>query len=752
MFESAKTHKLARAIGLALVPMIAAPLAIAQEDEDDSHRAELLEEILVTVPFQANAAETALPIGLLSGEELREKVTNTLGETLRNEIGVNNASFGPGLGHPVIRGQTANRVSVLTNSVGITDASNLSPDHAEGIEPALADRLEVIRGPATLLYGSGAVGGVVNVIDNRIPDRLLDQPAFFIEQSHNTVNDQNKTVFRVDGSSGDFGFHTSFFRRESGNVDIPGLAVDEAAVESLEELVADFLGEDHDHEDDHGHEEEHDHEEEEFENTRGFISNSSTEAQGGSVGLSWIGQRGFIGVSANFLDNDYGLPGGTHGHGHGDEAHEDEEHDDEGDEHEEHEDGHEEVEFVRIDMEKTRFDLKGGLRFDNSPFNEFEGSLGFTDYQHGEVEYFADGGREVGTLYTNKGFEGRFTLSHDHSPRRSGVWGLQLTDTEFSAIGEEAFVPESDVNNIGLFGVERFINGVFTTELGIRLDRGSVDAGSGCDNTDNAVSLSGSLLYDVAAGSNLMVGISRSQRTPTVEELYSNVDAGSCQVYPDPELYTLHAATNLIEIGNPDLDEETSTNLEVGFRRFLGPVTGQFSVYRNEIDDYVFLSLTGEEFEEQTIARYLSRNATFTGVEGGIDFTLMDRGTTALELSLFGDLVRARLDSGGDIPRIPAAKFGGELRYFGIDWSAHVHVTRVDEQDNAATLELPTDSYTVVSLYADYHLRLAGDSEIKLFLRGDNLLDEEIRNHASFLKNFAPEPGRSFTLGVRLDF
>lgn len=747
MFTLKKNHKLSQAIALGLLPIVLSPPAAAQEDA--SRRSEVLEEILITVPFQANAAETALPVDLLAGEELREKLANTLGDTLRNEVGINNASFGPGLGHPVIRGQTANRVSILTNSVGITDASSLSPDHAEGVEPALADRLEVIRGPATLLYGSGAVGGVVNVIDNRIPRQLVEEPNFFIEQSHNTVNDENKTVVRLDASTGNIGFHASFFDRESSNVEIPGFAIDEEAVEALEEVLAEFLGEEH------GHEEEEEHEEEEFENSRGFVSNSNTEAQGGSLGFSWVGEHGFIGFSANTLDNDYGLPAGTHSHGHEEEHHDEDEH--EGEEHDDdHADDHDEeehgdVEFVRINMEKTRYDIRGGLQFENSWFNDFEGSIGFTDYEHGEIEFFEDGDREVGTLYSNEGFESRFTLSHDHSASRSGVWGMQLSDTEFSATGEEAFIPKSDVNNIGVFGVERFMSGDFTTELGVRFENGSVDAGSGCDNSDNALSLSGSLLYDVAESSNLMVGVSRSQRTPTVEELYSNVQAGSCDVFADPEDFTLHAATNLLEIGNPNLDIETATNLEIGFRRFMGPVTGQVSLYRNEIDDYVYLNLSGEEFEEQTIARYTQQDATFTGIEGEIDFTLMDRGETAIELGVFGDLVRAKLDSGGDIPRIPAAKFGAELRYFGTDWSGHLHVTRVDEQDNVANVELPTDGYTLVSLYADYHLNLVGDTELKLFVRGDNLLDEEIRNHASFLKNFSPEPGRSITLGVRFD-
>ncbi len=324
--------------------------------------------------------------------------------------------------------------------------------------------------------------------------------------------------------------------------------MDEEGLEALEELYEEFLEEDHGDEGDHDHEDE-------YENTRGFISNSDTDAQGGSVGLSWVGEQGFIGFSINQLENDYGLPGGTHNHAH--EEHEEDGHDEE--DHEEEDHDHGDVEFVRVDLDKTRYDLKGGLEFDNSLFNRFEGSLGFTDYEHAEIEHFEDGDKEVGTVYSNKGLEGRFTLSHDHSTNRSGVWGLQLTDTEFSARGEEAFIPESDVSNIGLFGVERFTSGRLTTELGLRYDRGRVDAGSGCDNSESSVSLSGSLLYDVSENDNVMVGLSRSQRTPGVEELYSNVSAATCEVYDDPELFTLHAATNLLEIGNPDLDVETKS-------------------------------------------------------------------------------------------------------------------------------------------------------------------------------------------------
>lgn len=718
----------------------------------DNHGAQTPEEIIVTTPFAQTAAETALPVSSLSGEELREKLGNTLGDTLRNEIGISSASFGPGVGHPVIRGQSGNRVSVLSNGVGVTDAANQSPDHAEGVEAALADRVEIIRGPATLLYGSGAVGGVINVIDQRIPDRLVDRPEFFIEQSHNTANGENKTVVRLDLATDNLALHFDAFTRDSDNVEIPGFAVDEFALEAIEELLH---GHEEEHEEDHEEDHEDDHEEgheEEFENSRGFIANSQSESEGGSIGFSWVGERGYLGFSVNSLENNYGLPAGTHSHGH--DEHDEEEHDETEEEHhdEEEEHDHGDVEFVRIDMDKTRYDLKGRYDFVQGPFDTFDIAVGLTDYTHNELEYFEDGDVEIGTRFENEGVESRFTLSHFHSDTRSGVWGLQITDTDFSATGEEAFIPKSNVETIGLFGVERYTQGAFIGEFGIRHEWGDIEAGSLCNNSDNALSLSASALYELGASSNLHLGLSRSQRTPTVEELYSNVDASSCSVYADQEALTLHAATNLLEIGDSNLSEETANNIEFGFRQHSGPFTGQLSVYHNQIDDYIYLDVTGEEFEEQLLARYRAADATFVGVEGEISFTLLEQGSATLDMRLFGDLVRAEFDAGGYVPRIPPAKFGSELRYVGEHWGLHLHATRAVHQSRAGSSELPTEGYTQLSLYGDYHWDFASGQELKVFFRGDNLLDEEVRNHTSLLKNYAPEQGRGFTLGIRFDY
>ncbi|NKB35236.1 MAG: TonB-dependent receptor [Pseudomonadales bacterium] len=725
-----------KAITINLAFSLSAVATTSLQAAEQAHDEDALEEIVVTAPFEQSEAETALPIGILSGEALREKVLNSLGDTLKNEIGVASASFGTGVGQPIIRGQTGNRVSILQNGVSLTDASNVSPDHANGVEAMLADRIEVIRGPSALLYGSGAVGGVVNVIDNRIPDRLIEETLFQLEQSHNSGSEEDKTVFRLDAAVGNIGIHLDGFKRENNNVEVKGFAIDEDAIYELEEHIASVLGEEHEEE----------HEEEEFENTRGFIGNSDGEAQGATAGFSYVVDRGFVGFSISELDNEYGLPPGSHAHH--EEEHEEGEVEEEGHEEEHHED----VEFVRVDLEQTRYDFKGQYDFQAGWIQSISANIGITDYRHQEIEFFGDGEQEVGTLFDNEGTESRFTLTHVPVGYWTGVWGLQLSDSEFSAVGEEAFVPKSDISSMGVFGVERFTQGNFTGELGVRFENSEIDTGAGCDFDENSTSLSGSLLYDLDADSNLLLAAARSQRAPSVEELYSNVSNISCSRFADNEDLVLHAATNLLEIGNPNLDKETSNNFEFGYRRHAGFVTGEFSAYYNEIDDYIFLDLNGEEVNGQPIAAYAANDATFKGIEAEISFNLFETAQSSAVLSFFGDRVDAEFDRGGNVPRIPASKIGSELRYFGNDWSMHLHVTHAIDQNDPGRLELETDSYTLVSVYADYHWQFAGDSEVKLFVRGDNLLNEEVRNHASFLKNFAPEPGRAITLGVRYEY
>jgi len=715
--------------------------SFANNDKHSKHDYE--EEIVVSAPFQQNEANTALPINVLTGEALAREVEDALGATLKNQIGIHNTSFGPGVGQTVIRGQSGNRVQVLQNSVSNVDVSSISPDHVNGVEPALASRIEVIRGPSTLLYGNGAIGGIVNIIDDRILTSSLDQPEFVLEQSHNTVNDGNKTVAKLDATLGRFNFHLDGFRRDNNDVEIDGFAIDEAALELLEEA----------HGEEAHAEEEGDTHEEEIVNSKGYIANSEAESDGYTFGTSVSGEQGFIGLSVSTLNNQYGLPGGTHGHHeeeHGDEHGDEDEHEEEHEEEHDEEHGEEGEEFVRIDMEQTRYDLKGEYRFERGFLERVQASINYTDYEHSELEIEPDGAAAVGTVFNNEGYEARFTAAHSPIGGWDGIWGVQFSDTEFSALGEEAFIPKTDSSGFALFAIERLEAVGVNWEFGYRYERNETDPGGNCDKRESTNSLSASLLYDLNTSSNMMIAISRSERAPTLEERYSNVDTGRCSVAVDPEDWVSHAATGLLEIGDPDLGKEQATNIEIGFRKHSGRLTGEISIYYNRIQDYIYLEDSGE-FEEQTVARYVAEDADFFGAESRVNYRALQNEYGELDLSLQGDLVRAEFDDSGDVPRIPPARLGVSLAWHAPAWSLNMSLTKVFDQKETALGEFKTDGYTRLELYADYHVDLKS-GELLFFAKGNNLLDETIRDHTSFLKNYAPEPGRGVRLGVRYTY
>jgi iron complex outermembrane receptor protein len=692
-----------------------------------------IEEIVVTGPFHEPVTESALPVSVLSGEALRKQVANSLGETLDGQPGVHSSSFGTGVGQPVLRGQSGKRVQVLQNSVFIADAANVSPDHANGIEPLLADSIEVVRGPATLLYGSGAIGGVVNVIDQRVPSRLFEKPEIVLEQSHNSVNDENRTIVGVTASLGSFGVHFDAYDRRSENVNVPGFAADEEAIEALEELTG----------------AEHEEEEEEASAIENYIANSDAEATGGTFGVSWVQDNGYIGFSYNRFESEYGLPPGVHGHHHHEDEEHDEDHGDDDHDEEDHEgEAHgEEDEQIRLALDQERYDFKGDYHFDSGLFTKAAFHIGFTDYEHVELE-IEDGVAAVGTRFQNDGYDSRFTLTTRERGNWQGVWGVQINSSDFSAIGEEAFIPETDTSNAAVFVVERLVQAEQTFEFAARLERAGLESGR-CDQDDTVFSVSASMLKDLGGSRQLTLGLGRSERAATIEERFSNVDTATCGT--TAELVT-HAATNLIEIGNANLDTETSLNFDIGYRFNVGSATAEVTAFYNDFSDYVFLNLTGQEVDEVQVATYLGADAEFYGLEAMLEFPLFANGAYGVSGFVMTDIVRAEFSNGDNVPRVPPARIGFGVNWSSAKWTAEFDVTRVFEQDRSAPLELPTAGYTMVNLYADYHWMMANEVDIALFARAENLLDREVRNHVSFLKNNAPEPGRAIRAGVRITF
>ena len=460
---------------------------------------ERLEHVLVSVPIHKKTSETALPVTVLSGDALRRAVGSTIGETLGTMPGVASASFGPGVGRPVIRGQQGARAVTLNNGIAAADASSLSPDHAVSVEPMLAESIEVLRGPSTLLYGGGAIGGVINVVDNRIPRAPIEGVQGAVEYRNDSATSMDTAAVKLEGGTGNFAFHFSGTARDFDNQEIPGLAIDAEAVEAQEELLA---GE---------HEEEH--EEEELDNSDGFIANTDGDADNFTFGTSYeLGERGFIGFAYNNFKTQYGIPPGAHGH--------EEEHGEEESEGEEHSEEEEEEEIIRIDLEQDRYDAQ--LHYhDLAPgiIDVARAFLTYTDYEHVELE-----GTEVGTRFERETWEGRLELvreAEDHS-----VFGLQWRSDEFLAIGEEAYIPQTDSLEWGVFYIQDFHTADWQFELGARADwvERDPDAFSAKAEDFTSFSFSGTGIYTFDTAWSLGLALSRSERAPATEELFSNVD------------------------------------------------------------------------------------------------------------------------------------------------------------------------------------------------------------------------------------
>ncbi|RPE77273.1 TonB-dependent receptor [Vulcaniibacterium tengchongense] len=725
-----------RRLPLALALAMALPAAHAQQAQPghDHQPKDLAAVEVKATPFADTAEDLARPVEVLAGERLDEAKANSLGETVNRLPGVQSSYFGPGVGRPIVRGMDGARVQVLSDGLGSGDVSTVSVDHAVSIEPFLADQIEVLKGPSTLLYGSGAIGGAVNVIDGRIPEAVTDQPLQGrAELRGNTVNDERTGMFRLDATaaSGNLVFHVDGLHRETGDYDIPGYA--ESAAHLAEE------GETPDPA------------------SKGTLPNSFVRTDAGALGVSWVGERGFLGLSASLFDTRYGVPGHEHAHGDG----HDHDHDHEGEPGEEQDAGHEEEGGVHIGLDQRRYELRGGLD-DVGPFKSLRAKFAHTDYTH--TEYEGDGA--VGTVFDNASNEARFELVHQPLLGWEGALGLQWAERDFEAVGDEAFVPPSQSRDAGLFWIGRRGFGPVGVELGARVDRNKIDVDDavavGPDRDFDTASLSAALKWDVSDALHLSFGLDRAQRSPTAEELYSS---------------GLHVATASVEIGDPDLDVETANRAEIGLHWHGGPFRLGLALYQTRFDDFIYLADTGIEEHDGPVRVWTQDKARFTGAEAEFEWAFADNASGAWNLRLFGDVVRGELDGSGtrtldvsvphgdhshdytvelardgNLPRIAPWRAGGEVRWELGSWRASLGAVRYARQDRVAQFESETPGYTLVDAHLAWHQDTAAGNAWEVFLDGSNLLDEEARPHTSFLRDVAPLPGRGVAFGVRMFF
>ena len=641
-----------------------------------------LDEIVVSTPMQKSILSSAKPVTVLHDEELRLKSSGTIGETLKQELGVHGQSFGPGVGLPVIRGQSGPRVRVLSNGLGVNDASQASPDHASGATPLLADRIEILRGPATLLYGSGAIGGVVNVIDNRVPMYLPDElfgGAF--EQKFNTVSDEYSSTIKLEGGIGNFAYHLDGFFRENNNVNIGGPAIDipRALVSQPDLMVTN--------------------------GSDGTLLNSFSYSRSGTAGLSYIGERGYLGVSANTLKNEYGVPP----------------------------DGTADGELVRILLEQSKFDFKSELKNPLSFLETVRTHLSYTDYQHAEGEE---------ALFLNDTFEGRLEAPHIPFAGLNGVVGLQVTSNKFSAFDiedKEFLVPVTRSTTYSIFATEEFSIADTTTEFGIRIEHATLNPEDPINPTRSYTPVSASIseLWNINETNSISLAFTHSERAPQVQELYFE---------------GFHEATRAFERGNPNLGLEKSNNLDLGYKLISDLVTVQLDLFHNWINDYIFVQRTGNfvDGEPETINN--QENARFWGYEANLIFSLIEHEYGDVDLTLFSDYTRATLSNGDNVPQIPPLRWGFQIDHALGNWNSNLRLSRAQDQNHFGPNEANTLGYWLLNISTHYHVEDFEGADLLFYAKGNNLLNQNIRNATSFLRNFSPEPGVGGEVGVRINF
>ncbi len=688
---------------------------------------------VIGLPWHASNMESAQPVTVLDGDTLRDRQASTLGETLKYEVGVHSSYYGPVASSPVIRGLEGPRVLITQNGLDAGDASRVGPDHAVATEASTARQIEILRGPATLFYGSGAIGGVVNIVDDRVPRGLDTYGEWRLEQDSvaddKLVSASGNTALELNGG-GSLGLHLDGFWRDAGNYKIPGPAEIETAEEHAEE----------------GHEH-HD---------NGRLANSFAEAQGGNIGGSFIMDEGFVGLSYGHLERQYGIPG----HSHGDEE-----------------------ANVYADLKQDRVQLISELTLDHDFFSATNTRFGFTDYEHSEIENGA-----IGTTFRNETAEARWELFHHPIAEWRGALSFHYKHNDFEAIGDEAFTPPSKTSTLALGLMEERHFGELLVQLGARVEQVTISANNlqldlndhshsdedhhqsefirvfDFDHESTPFSASAGAVWDFTPGYNIGLSYTHAERTPSAAELLAFGPHLGSGLYEVGAILELHEAADgdfHFDLARTDLELETSNNVDLSLRKFEGDIGFILNAFYNQIDNYYYLSETNAVYEtehdhgdetgaehehaaELPVFIYQARDADLYGFESEIIW----QTTSALKLSFTSDYTRASLKNGGDLPRIPPLRIGARAQYELGSWRAELSGQHYFEQDKIAALETTTDSYTLVDAQISY----AFSDTLKIYLKGNNLTDEYARVHASFLKDKAPLPARSYALGISGNF
>lgn len=674
--------------------------------------------LIVTAPLEGAIIESLQGANIVRRDDIIATLGGGLGDTLDAQPGVSSTSFGAGASRPIIRGLGEDRVRVLQNGIGAIDASTASPDHAVTSDGLDADRIEILRGAAALAYGGNAIGGVVNVLDQSIPTRAIEGIEGELLGAYSSVDEGRQGALRLGFGAGPFALRASAALRETEAYDIPGFAA--------------LQGHDDHHDHDHDEDDDHDEDAPAF----GTAPNTWTEFTAYSLGGSYVGDWGFVGFSVKRTEGEYGLLG--HGHDH---------------DHEEDEDDHaEDANLSRLAYEQTRYELRGDVRLNLGVFDRLDFALQRADYQH--TEYETDGA--PGTRFFSDGWEGRMEAHHG-GERLEGALGLQFSDVDFSAEGEEAFIAASNTRDLGLFVIERLDLGGWGLEGGLRAERrelSNADYGGRAFDT-----LSGSVGIFVRPQENLFIAatIANTERAPTAFELFADGP---------------HLATSNYELGDPNLDTETALSLEISARYSTPRFSIEANIFGIDYAGYIALADRGDYFwidhEDETsgfidddhdapdhadvmpVFHFVQQDASFVGGEIAARALLFELAGFSFSGRASYDIVRAQFSGGGAPPRIPGNTLSIGFEAESAHWGAHIEHVEVGAQRRTAAFETATDGYSLLNAGLAY--RPFADRRVIFRLDGRNLTDEDARAHTSFLKNDLPLPGRNIRITVLTRF
>ncbi|WP_430385646.1 TonB-dependent receptor [Blastomonas fulva] len=693
----------------ALAQQTAAPVEAGDEDEgDDFHRNR---GIIVTAPFVRDLSILA-GTSELSGDDLSREARSQIGDSLTKLPGVSATSFSPGASRPVLRGFQGERIRVLTDGIGTIDVSNTSPDHGVTVEPIILDRIEVLRGPAVLLFGGQAVGGAVNAIDKRIPREVPEEP-FHLDAlaTYGSAADErsfgasldvpltSKLVLHLDGS-----YRKSNDMRVGGFVLSPGLRaeqLEEAAEERAEGNIEEAQ------------------EAEELAGLRGRIPNTGTETYSFGGGLAYIGEGGSFGFSGSYYNSLYGVPERPGaGHHHGEEG-------------EEEAGGEEEEGPVTIGLDQIKVDFRGEV-FLPGFFEALRLRASYADFKQTEFE-----GDEVGTVFTNEGIESRLELVQRERGGWRGASGVQYVHRDFSAVGAEAFVPPNVTDQIGFFTLQEIRSGNFEIEGAARYDKVNVTSQVlGVERDFNSYSFALGAAYIANDQLRIGVNLNRAQRAPAAEELFSNGP---------------HIATQAFEIGNPDFTTEKSWGGEAYIRWSTPDVSLALTGFYNSFDDFIIDVPTGLEEDDLPVFQFIQNDAKYYGLEAEASVIFARAGGFRFSADGVADYVHASLDGLGPVPRIPPLRLLGGLEAQSDTVSLRAEVEWFDDQQRNANFETETDGFMLVNASASWK-PFGASRGVTLIASANNIFDVVGRRAASFTKDFAPLAGRDFRISAKFSF